>query len=395
MSKKRKIPFGKLIIWLMLFSFILTLILPLFAHAKEKVPVSLHEKQEILQGINQQKSDLAAKLKEARLKEAYASDKLSSINHKLQQAQSELQLNRKYLENNKSSWEKTKARLAEIEAQQVELEGEAKQRILSIYKQNRLKLIDGIVNSPSATDYLDHIYYQKRLMEYDKQVIDALVDQSENIRKYKSMLADEAAKIQTITTRLQGIESEIGKQRIAQKQILTKLQGERRIYEESERQLERESIKLIYKITELAGASGETKLNNPDATGNFQYPVKARITSPFGPRRHPIFGVRSMHSGIDLAAPRGTPIKASEGGLVIYAGWYGGYGKVVIIDHSKGFSTLYAHLDSIEVRVGERVNQGKVVGHEGCTGYSTGPHLHFEVRSGGKPQNPILYLQDA
>lgn len=378
----------------MLFSFLLSLILPLFAHAKEKVPVSLHEKQEILQDINQQKSDLAAKLKEARLKEAYASDKLTSINRKLQQAQNELQLNRKYLQNNKSSWEKTKARLEEIEAQQVELEGEAKQRILSIYKQNRLTIIDGIVNSPSATDYLDHIYYQKRLMEYDKQVIDALVDQSENIRKYKGMLADEAAKIQTITNRLQGIESEIGKQKVAQKQILTKLQGERRIYEESERQLERESIKLIYKITELAG-SGETKLNNPDATGNFQYPVKARITSPFGPRRHPIFGVRSMHSGIDLAAPRGTPIKASEGGMVIYAGWYGGYGKVVIVDHSKGFSTLYAHLDSIAVRVGERVNQGRVVGHEGCTGYSTGPHLHFEVRSGGKPQNPIYYLQEA
>jgi murein DD-endopeptidase MepM/ murein hydrolase activator NlpD len=256
-------------------------------------------------------------------------------------------------------------------------------------------MIDGIVNSPSATDYLDHIYYQKRLMEYDKQVINALVDQSENIKKYKGMLADEAAKIQTITSRLQGLESEIGKQKTAQKQVLTKLQGERRVYEESERQLERESIKLIYKITELAGASGETKLNNPEATGNFQYPVKARITSPFGPRRHPIFGVRSMHSGIDLAAPRGTPIKASEGGLVIYAGWYGGYGKVVIVDHSKGFSTLYAHMDSIEVRVGERISQGKVVGHEGSTGYSTGPHLHFEVRSGGKPQNPVLFLQAA
>ena len=102
-----------------------------------------------------------------------------------------------------------------------------------------------------------------------------------------------------------------------------------------------------------------------------------------------------MHSGIDLAAPRGTSIKASEGGLVIYAGWYGGYGKVVIVDHSKGFTTLYAHMDSIEVRVGERINQGKVLGHEGSTGYSTGPHLHFEVRSGGKPQNPVLFLQAA
>ncbi len=393
MSNKKKIPFSKLIIWLMIVSFVMTLVLPLFAHAKEKLPVSLHEKQEMLQGITQQKNDLAAKLKEARLKEAYASDKLSSINRKLQEAQSQLQLNRKYLESNKYAWEKTKTRLSEIEAQQEELQVEAKRRILSIYKQNRLKIIDGILNSPSVTDYLDHVYYQKRIMEYDKQVIDALVDQSENIRKYKAMLADEANKIQTVTNKLQGIETEISKQRTAQKQILTKLQNERRIYEESERQLERESVKLIYKISELSVAGA--KLDNPEATGNFQYPVKARITSPFGPRRHPIFGVRSMHSGIDLAAPRGTPIKASEGGVVIYAGWYGGYGRVVIVDHSKGFSTLYAHLDSISVKVGDRIGQGKIVGHEGSTGYSTGPHLHFEVRSGGKPQNPIYYLQDA
>lgn len=228
-------------------------------------------------------------------------------------------------------------------------------------------------------------------MEYDKQVIDALMDQTENIKKYKSILSDESAKIEKITSRLKGIETDIAQQKNAQGKILVKLKEERQIYEESERQLERESIKLIYKITELSGS----KLDNPDATGSFTYPVKARITSPYGPRRHPIFGVRSMHSGIDLAAPRGTGIKASEGGLVIYAGWYGGYGRVVIVDHSKGYTTLYAHLDKIDVQVGERIKQGKVVGREGATGYATGPHLHFEVRSNGKPQNPTLYLQDA
>ena len=133
-------------------------------------------------------------------------------------------------------------------------------------------------------------------------------------------------------------------------------------------------------------------MDNPDATGSFIYPVNARITSPFGPRRHPIFGVKSMHSGIDLAAPRGTKVKASEGGLVIYSGWYGGYGKVAIVDHSKGYTTLYAHMDKINVKVGQRISQGDVVGYEGATGYATGPHLHFEVRTQGRPQNPTLYL---
>lgn len=390
MQKKKRPDWGKLIIIIMLLSFVLTALLPLFAHAEDK-PLSLHQKQRMLNDLTKQKDDLAAKLKEARLKEAYASDKLRSINNKLRQAQSELELNRKYLETNKAAWAKTKARLDEINNNKSELEAEARKRILAIYKQNRLKLIDGLINSPSATDYLDHIYYQKRVMDFDKKVLEALIDQSENISKYNKMLAEEAAKIEKINSKLASLESEISAQKNAQKQVLSKVQQERRVYEESERQLERESVKLIYKITELSGS----KLDNPDATGDFNYPVKARITSPFGPRRHPIFGVRSMHSGIDLAAPRGTAIKASEGGLVIYAGWYGGYGRVVIVDHSKGYTTLYAHLDRIDVKVGERIRQGKVVGYEGATGYATGPHLHFEIRSNGKPQNPVYYLKES
>jgi murein DD-endopeptidase MepM/ murein hydrolase activator NlpD len=388
MAKKKKFPIAKLIIIVMLLSFVLSALLPLFAHA-ETDNLSLHEKQKILNELNKKKSDLATKLKEARLKEAYASDKLQSINSKLRKAQNELKVNQQYLETNKDAWSKTKARLDEINSNKDLLEGEAKQRILSIYKQNRLKMIDGLLNTTSATDYLDHIYYQKRIMKYDKKVLEALIDQSENISKYNAMLAAEAQKIENINNKLTSLQTVISKQKEAQKQVLTKVQGERRIYEESERQLERESVKLMYKITELSGS----KLDNPEATGDFEYPLKARITSPFGPRRHPIFGVHSMHSGIDLAAPRGTAIKASEGGLVIYSGWYGGYGRVVIIDHSKGFSTLYAHMDRIAVNVGDRVRQGETVGYEGATGYATGPHLHFELRSKGKPQNPVIYLK--
>jgi murein DD-endopeptidase MepM/ murein hydrolase activator NlpD len=390
MKQKKKLAWGKLLILIMLSSFLLSALLPLFAKAEDK-PLTLHQKQKMLNELTKQKDDLALKLKEARLKEAYASDKLRIINNKLRQAQSELELNRKYLQTNKSAWARTKARLDEINSHKSELEAEARKRILAIYKQNRLKLIDGLINSPSATDYLDHIYYQKRVMDYDRKVLEALIDQSENISKYNKMLAEEAAKIEQINTKLASLEKEISAQKQAQNQVLSKVQQERQVYEESERQLERESVKLIYKITELSG----TKLDNPDATGDFQYPVKAIISSPFGPRRHPIFGVRSMHSGIDLAAPRGTPIKASEGGLVIYAGWYGGYGQVVILDHSKGYTTLYAHLDKIMVKVGDRVGQSKTLGLEGATGYATGPHLHFEIRSNGKPQNPIYYLKES
>jgi murein DD-endopeptidase MepM/ murein hydrolase activator NlpD len=392
--KKKNLATAKIIIFLVLLSFLFSSLLPLFASstASTREALTLHEKQEILSNLNRQKITLAEKLKEARLKEAFANEKLKEINGQLSQAQKELSINQRYLEANKQAWAKTRARLMEIKEQKSNLEQEAQNRVLAIYKQDRLKLIDGLINSSSVTEYLDHLYYQKRVMEHDRNVLSALVDQSESMKKYNETLEKETQKIQEITGRLKNIERQITAQKDTQKEVLQKLQNEREVYESTERQLEKESIKLVYKVTELSGSSD--RLDNPEATGSFIYPLNGKITSPFGPRRHPIFGVTSMHSGIDIAAPRGTPVLSSEGGLVIYAGWYGGYGKVVIIDHSKGYSTLYAHLQSIRVRVGKRIRQGTVIGYEGDTGYATGPHVHFEVRSKGKPQNPIYYLSN-
>ncbi len=131
--KKQKLPITKIVIIIMLLSFLLTVFLPLFARVEAKETWSLHEKQKILKDLNKQKSNLASKLKEARLKEAYASDKLRSINRKLRRAENDLTINKKYLASNKAAWQRTKARLDEINSQKVELETEAKKRILSIY----------------------------------------------------------------------------------------------------------------------------------------------------------------------------------------------------------------------------------------------------------------------
>jgi murein DD-endopeptidase MepM/ murein hydrolase activator NlpD len=128
----------------------------------------------------------------------------------------------------------------------------------------------------------------------------------------------------------------------------------------------------------------------------FMRPIGGRITSPFGWRTHPIFKSRTFHSGVDIAGPNMGSIRASNAGRVIYSGWYGGYGKVVILDHGvvngKPTTTLYAHMSSIRVSQGQNVTKGEVLGYEGTTGYSTGPHVHFEVRINGKPNNPMNYI---
>lgn len=374
----------------MLASFLLTSLLPLFAliDLTGKQSLTVNEKKRILDDINEQKSTLSEKIKQARLKEAEASKTLRQIDHKLTDARKQVAVQSRYLSSNQEAWKKTKARLDELNDKKAIVEEKAKERVVAIYKKSQLRFIDSLIRSQSPTDYMDYLYFQRKVIDFDKKLLDTLKSQSEDIAKYGSSLEEETKRIEQITSKLKNIEEDITYQQKKQKEILSKLRQETAMYESSERQLERESIKLVYKISELSTG----KNDNPESTGSFSYPVRAPITSPFGPRRHPIFGVRSMHSGIDLAAPYGTPIKASEGGVVIYSGWYGGYGKVVILDHAKGFSTLYAHLSSTKVGVGARVKQGEVVGFEGSTGYATGPHLHFEVREQGKPKNPVIYL---
>ncbi len=159
-----------------------------------------------------------------------------------------------------------------------------------------------------------------------------------------------------------------------------------------------EEVKRANNISQVDKLEQGDSLILPGAEPDFGYqdrlnqmfirPVEGRVTSPFGPR----WG--SHHDGIDYAASVGTPVKAAGGGRVVHVGYSGGYGRTVIIEHQEGMRTLYAHLNSYDVRVGERVNRGQTIARTGNSGRSTGPHLHFEVRVNGRPVNPENYLRN-
>ncbi|MBI4891547.1 MAG: M23 family metallopeptidase [Acidobacteria bacterium] len=122
------------------------------------------------------------------------------------------------------------------------------------------------------------------------------------------------------------------------------------------------------------------------------WPVMGRMLSHFGSREDPFNGHQAFHSGVDISAPPGTNVKAAADGIVREAGWSGGYGKVVILDHGNGLQTYYAHLSRIDVLPGQEVRLGQTVGGVGATGRATSPHLHYEVRRGGAVVNPYGYL---
>ncbi len=122
-------------------------------------------------------------------------------------------------------------------------------------------------------------------------------------------------------------------------------------------------------------------------------PVIGSVSSLFGRRRHPRSHSWHFHTGIDIRAPRGTPISSSQGGKISYAGWRRGYGLVVVVDHGNNLQTAYAHCSRVAVKVGQSVNAGQRIAYVGNTGVTTGTHLHFEVRRNGSVQNPLRYLK--
>jgi murein DD-endopeptidase MepM/ murein hydrolase activator NlpD len=122
------------------------------------------------------------------------------------------------------------------------------------------------------------------------------------------------------------------------------------------------------------------------------WPSSGVVTSRFGWRTHPIFGTREFHTGVDIAARGGSPVLAARGGIVLFVGWRVGYGRIIVVGHGDGLETAYSHLSKATVQMGEQVAEGQVIGLVGSTGWSTGPHLFFEIRRNGVPQNPLHYL---
>ena len=122
------------------------------------------------------------------------------------------------------------------------------------------------------------------------------------------------------------------------------------------------------------------------------WPTTGSVSSYFGYRTHPIFGDRRLHAGIDISAPAGQSVIAAESGKVVLAGYKGGYGLVVVIDHGNALATLYAHLSAVNVATGGTVGRASRVGSVGCSGYCTGPHLHFETRINGEPRDPMQFF---
>lgn len=340
-----------------------------------------------------QKKQKAAHEKVKRLKilEHLEKNKLYKNQQRLESASASLQSTQAQYRNLESQLAKMEKDLASSIAEFNKANVAMRSRIRQVFKNQRTGMFELIFDAQDLNSLLDVVYFEKIVLKKDYAKLMAVKVKSEKIAKMKQ-------DIQARKTELAQSINEINSQKkyiknaIAQNQsMIHKYKTDRATYERAERELARQSASIQSMISRNSGSS-TVKITS---TG-FMRPISGRITSPFGWRTHPIFNSRTFHSGVDIAGPNHGSIRASNSGKVIYAGWYGGYGKVVILDHGKvngrPITTLYAHMSSIRARQGQFVQKGEVVGYEGTTGYSTGPHCHFEVRVNGKPNNPLNYI---
>ena len=185
--------------------------------------------------------------------------------------------------------------------------------------------------------------------------------------------------------------SELEERQSVQEEVRAELQNRIAGWEDEVAARAASSADITRLIEERIAEETNLEPGSPSLSG-YIMPTAGRIGSGFGPRVHPIFGSVRQHTGVDIGAKMGNPIWSSKSGEVIFAGWKGGYGNTVLVVHEGGIVTLYAHMSVIHALVGDPVDQGETIGEIGSTGFSTGPHLHFEVRVDGKPADPVLFL---
>lgn len=272
-------------------------------------------------------------------------------------------------------------------------------RLVELYKSDRPDLITVVLHADGFARLIEHREFLARIGEQDRDIITAVQASKDETKALAGKLAKIESERQSVALEIKSRRDEIAAVRSrleARRQAWANARSARRSALSELREQTKDLHDHVDSLeADMARVTGQLRPSGPipagpvrAGSGQFIWPMNGTITSPFCERR----SWESCHPGIDIAAPTGTPIRAAGGGTVQIAGWVGGYGNYVCIAHGGGVSTCYGHQSAIRVSVGQRVSQGQVVGLCGSTGFSTGPHLHFEVRVNGAVTNPMNWL---
>lgn len=346
-----------------------------------------------IEKLEERRRELHERASQMRKKEQLALMQLNRIENKLSVTKGALSISKKKLQKTENKITQVQENLSQIKTDEQNLTEQAAQRLREIYEGQRLNFIEMMLQIDSLQTLLDKLFYQEKIAILDRKLLEEMRRKETTLAENKDKLGKQKNELGDLVSSFAKQAMAIAKEKFDQQQIANRLKTQRAFYEQAEKQLASESHQLETQIVQMDSSQRSKNQHLFMGSGALSAPLQASISSPFGWRKHPIFGIKRFHTGIDLAGPNHATVRAADSGNVLYTGWYGGYGKVVIISHGKGMATLYAHLSRTATTIGSNIAKGDIIGYEGTTGFSTGPHLHFEVRIDGKPNNPVQYLR--
>ena len=327
---------------------------------------------------------------------------IAEAQKRLRVVQSDLDAKRSELLRVRNQLEVARDRLERARAKLRVARGALADRLVELYKADEPDALTVVLEADGFNDLLARTDFLERISDQDREIVEEVRVLKQRAERSERLLAEleDQKRVATLAIlrrrddiastrdRLASAQGELRTSRNGRRVVLARVRRERRSAQEDLASLEREQAKVR---SALAGAG--PKAFSPGAgpirrgSGRLIWPVNGPITGSFGEARP-----GHMHAGLDISAPGGTPIRAADSGRVVLLGFTGGYGNYTCIQHTSSMSTCYAHQSGYATSSGAGVRQGQVIGYVGDTGHSFGNHLHFEVRIGGSPVNPLNYL---
>jgi len=312
------------------------------------------------------------------------------LDEKISTSQQELdELNTK-IADLQTSMDEVEAKLKEAEENYKKQKELLDNRLIAVYESSDTQYLDVILSSKNISDFLSNYFLITELATKDTELLEDMQGKKEEIELAKNKLEKDREQLGNIKVNQTKTAKILENTKTVRENYISKLSDQEKSIQEKIDEYNTRFAEINAEILAIARDGIDTQYIG----GELAWPVPGytRISSKYGMRTHPITGVYKLHTGVDISAPLGANFIAANDGIVTKAGYNSAYGNMVIIDHGGGVSTLYAHGSEILVQVGQVVKRGESILKVGSTGYSTGPHAHFEVRLNGVVTDPMPYI---
>lgn len=355
---------------------------------------SLQEKKKELQAVEEKMDAAEKRVRQSKIKEKTVLGELEALDREIARVKRRISNLRRDEQDLLVQISRTENRLAGI-ARDKEL---ARDRLLirstALYKAGNVSYLRVILGSNGIEDFEQRLFYLKKIAEHDRVLFNQAALLFKREKQEKDRLLEESGRLKKTRRELEMDLSSLARRKQSRDILLASARNEKEKYTRLIEELEASSARLIQLIDALSRQARTGDSGFPMLKGVLKSPVSGQIVVDFGKNRNARFNTYTLSSGITIRSAEGTPVRSVFKGKTLFADWFRGYGRIIILDHGSGYYTLYGHLSAIHVEVGQEVDTDELIGLAGDSGSLEGPALYFEIRHHGKPIDPRPWLSD-